>query len=301
MKLATFRQPDSHPDQPGATFAAVITATGIRDGIETGTEAIALEGVQDVGELLAYPQQERDSIIQHALDQSEETPAAVLAPEELSYSTLVPFPTKVFCVGLNYLNHIEETGQEQPKYPALFPKYGQTLTSSTADIEIPVEDHRMDWEGELCVVIGEPGRRIPVDDALDHIAGYAVSNDISLRGYQGRTPQWMQGKIFEDTTPIGPWLVTDEEYDPQARITTLVNGEVVQDDNIADQVFSAAELVSYISDMVTLLPGDLILTGTPAGVAVGRRNEEGRHPWLVSGDVVETRIEGLGAQRNTVV
>ncbi|WBL19143.1 fumarylacetoacetate hydrolase family protein [Citricoccus sp. NR2] len=300
MKLATFRQPDAATDQPGATFAALITSVETHDGVETATAAVALPEVQDVGEFLAYPTEEREAIVAAALEQAEEQPASVLDPAELTYDTLVPFPTKVFCVGLNYLNHIEETGQQRPEYPSLFAKFGQSLTAAGAEIEIPAEDHRLDYEGELCIVIGEPGRRIAEADAADHIAGYAIANDVSLRGFQGRTTEWLQGKIFEATTPVGPWLVTADEFDGTGTISTFVNGERVQYDDVADQVFSPAQLVSYISTMITLLPGDLILTGTPAGVALGRRNDEGRHPWLRSGDVVEVRIEGLGAQRNTI-
>lgn len=235
-----------------------------------------------------------------ALAAAEEDPARVLDATQLEPATLVPFPTKVFCIGLNYRNHILETGQELPEYPAIFTKFAQTLTGASDPIEVPAEDHRLDWEGELCIVIGEPGRRIPEAEADQHIAGYAIANDVSVRGYQGRTTEWTQGKVWEETTPVGPWLVTPEEFTEGARITTRVNGQVMQDDSTGDLVFDARRLVSYISDLVTLLPGDLILTGTPAGVAVARKDEDGRRPWLKAGDVLETEIEGLGVQRNEI-
>ena len=168
-------------------------------------------------------------------------------------------------------------------------------------VEVPAEDHRLDWEGELCVVIGSGGRRLSEEQATDAIAGYAIANDISMRGWQGRTAEWTQGKIWEASTPVGPWVVTPDEFDASARLETRVNDEVVQADSVGNTVFTPAALVAYLSTMVTLSPGDLVLTGTPAGVALGRRNAEGRHPWMGKGDVIEVTIEGLGAQRTELV
>ena len=218
----------------------------------------------------------------------------------LVYDTLVPFPTKVFCVGLNYTNHIDETGLERPEHPTLFAKFPQSLTGALDPIEVPEEDHRVDYEGELCIVVGEPGRRIAVADAPEHIAGYAVANDISMRGFQGRTSEWLQGKVWDASTPVGPWLVTPDEFSSKAQITTTVNGEKRQSAKALDVVFAPEQIVSYISQMVTLHPGDLIMMGTPAGVALGRKDKDGRRQWLVSGDVVEVEISGLGILRNTV-
>ncbi|MGD6980880.1 MULTISPECIES: fumarylacetoacetate hydrolase family protein [Citricoccus] len=296
MKLATYRLPGSEPDTPGATFAAIVTQT---DG-SRATAAVELEGIIDVGDFLYQPEPTRTELVEAALAAAEEDPTRVLDATQLEPATLIPFPTKVFCIGLNYRNHILETGQELPEYPAVFTKFAQSLTGASDPIEVPAEDHRLDWEGELCVVIGEPGRRIPEAEAEQHIAGYAVANDVSLRGYQGRTTEWTQGKAWEEMTPVGPWLVTPEEFTEGARITTRVNGEVMQDDSTGDLVFDARRLVSYLSDIVTLLPGDLILTGTPAGVALARKDAEGRRPWLKAGDVLETEIEGLGLQRNEI-
>ncbi|HEY4616165.1 MAG TPA: fumarylacetoacetate hydrolase family protein [Citricoccus sp.] len=296
MKLATYRLPGSDRDTPGATFAAIVTgAEGSR-----ATTAVELEGIVDVGDFLSHPEPTRSELVEAALAAAEEDPTRVLDATGLEPATLVPFPTKVFCIGLNYRNHILETGQELPEYPAIFTKFAQSLTGASDPIEVPAEDHRLDWEGELCIVIGEPGRRIPEAEADQHIAGYAIANDVSVRGYQGRTTEWTQGKVWEETTPVGPWLVTPEEFTEGARITTRVNGQVMQDDSTGDLVFDARRLVSYISDLVTLLPGDLILTGTPAGVAVARKDENGRRPWLKAGDVLETEIEGLGVQRNEI-
>ncbi|GAB3262160.1 fumarylacetoacetate hydrolase family protein [Arthrobacter pigmenti] len=279
MKLATLRRPDN----PTETFAAVVS----------GDETAELSAFADVGAFLASPKAARDEAVASAM------PAGPLGGA--SFATLIPQPSKVFCIGLNYRNHILETGNELPEYPTIFTKFADSLTGAHDDIEVPAEEHRIDWEGELAIVIGQGGRRISEDDAPAAIAGYAVSNDISMRGWQSRTSEWTQGKCWEASTPVGPYLVTPDEFDDGATITTKVNGEVVQQDSTGDLVFGSAALVSYLSTMVTLRPGDLILTGTPAGVALGRRNEQGRHPWLKAGDVVETEIAGLGAQRNKLV
>lgn len=302
MKLATYHLPQQRTDQPGATFAAVILETSTDDdGVEHATRAVQLEGVTDVGAYLTLPHPDRQALIEQTLAAAQEDPDTVLDATQFEYATLIPYPTKVFCIGLNYRNHILETGLKLPEYPTIFAKYGQTLTAAHSNIAIPAIDHRLDYEGELAVIIGAPGKDIPATNVEHYIAGYAVSNDFSLRGLQGRTDEWTQGKIFEATTPVGPWLVTTDEFVPDARLTTLVNGEVRQDDAVNDLVFGVADLVSYISQLITLLPGDIILTGTPGGVALAMRDENGRRPWLTSGDVVETRIEGLGGQRNVII
>ena len=266
MKLATFRQPDSDAAYPGATFAAVITSVHPEDP-EVAVRAVALPDCRDVGEYLTATPEEQREMVEGALRAAQADRSLLLDTSGLVYDTLVPFPTKVFCVGLNYTNHIDETGLERPEHPTLFAKFPQSLTGALDPIEVPEEDHRVDYEGELCIVVGDPGRRIAVEDAPEHIAGYAVANDISMRGFQGRTSEWLQGKVWEASTPVGPWLVTPDEFPADARVLTHVNGELRQEDRVADVVFSPAELVSYASQLITLNPGDLILTGTPAGRA----------------------------------
>ncbi|WP_271395506.1 fumarylacetoacetate hydrolase family protein [Neomicrococcus lactis] len=273
MRLATLRRDGN----PANTFAAIIE----------NDAATELSGFADVGAFLASGQ---------SVDSVERLASIPLS--SASFATLVTSPSKVFCIGLNYRNHIAETGNELPKFPTIFTKFADSLCGAQDEIKIPAEDHRIDWEGELAIVIGAGGRRLSEDSALEAIAGYAVSNDVSMRGYQGRTPEWTQGKCWDSATPVGPYLVSPDQFTEGARIVTRVNGEVVQEDSTADLVFSPAALVAYCSTLVRLRPGDLILTGTPAGVALGRRNAEGRHPWLKAGDVLETEIEGLGVQRN---
>lgn len=279
MKLATLRRPNA-PDQ---TFAALIE----------GDTAYELSGFDDLGAFLGAPEEARMDSLDSALDFGQSIPVA-----NADYAPLILNPAKVYCIGLNYRNHIAEVGKQEPEFPTVFTKFASSLTGANDEIEIPAEDHRIDWEGELAIIIGNPGRRIPEAEAGNHIAGFAVSNDVSMRGYQGRTTEWTQGKCWDSASPLGPWLVTADDFIPGAKITTRVNGEIVQEDSTADLVFSPAVLVAYLSVFNELRPGDVILTGTPAGVALGRRNDEGRHPWLKSGDVLETEIESLGTSRN---
>jgi acylpyruvate hydrolase len=281
MKLATLRRAGA----PESTFAALITEKNFSE----------LEGFADVGAFLAADPEARTAALGVAAT------GAVAELADADYAPLITNPAKVYCIGLNYRNHIAEVGKQEPEFPTVFTKFASSLAGANDEIEIPAEDHRIDWEGELAVIIGEPGRRISETDAPKHIAGYAVSNDVSMRGYQGRTTEWTQGKCWDAASPLGPWLVSPEDFATGAKITTRVNGEIVQEDSTADLVFSPAALVAYLSVFNELRPGDVILTGTPAGVALGRRNEAGRHPWLKAGDVLETSIESLGTSSNTFI
>ncbi|TDU26060.1 fumarylacetoacetate hydrolase family protein [Arthrobacter sp. JUb115] len=274
MKLATLRL----ASEPGHTTAAVI-----EDG-----RAYYLDNLDSVQRFLRLDDATQQEVVARALVGDS------IAEGEADYAPLIPKPEKIYCIGLNYKTHAAEVGEDLPKYPTVFAKFASTLCGAKDTIEIPVEDHRVDYEAELAIIIGKPGRRISQEAAAAHIAGYAVASDVSMRGYQGRTQEWLQGKIWDRSTPLGPWLVTPDELDPAARITSTVNGTVVQDEQIDDLIFSADALVSYLSTFNELQPGDVILTGTPSGVALGRRDENGRHPWLKHGDALETSIEGLG-------
>ena len=187
---------------------------------------------------------------------------------ELDYAPLIVAPDKIVCCGLNYRTHILEFTRELPSYPTLFAKYRSTLTGANDDIELPTVTEAVDWEVELAVIIGAQGRGIAEADAAAAIAGYAVLNDVSMRDYQNRTLQWLQGKCFEATTPLGPWLVTsDESPGPSREVVCEVDGEVKQKADTSDLLFGPEHLVSYISDIITLEPGDVIATGTPAALA----------------------------------
>ncbi|GAA1140164.1 MULTISPECIES: fumarylacetoacetate hydrolase family protein [Microbacterium] len=272
MRLATVRR-------GGRTRAAV--------GDDAGWVVLEEDDVQN---LIAAPdwRERAEAVLRH--------PARTALGDEV-FANPVPRPAKIFCCGLNYRDHILETGRDVPEFPTIFAKFADTLTGP-AD-EILVHDTvKLDWEAELAVVVGAEVRRVDREHARLAILGYTVSNDISMRDWQQRTLQWLQGKAFDATTPIGPWIVTADELEPREglRITCTVNDEVVQDGDTAELVFDAADLVAYVSQLTVLRPGDIILTGTPGGVALGMAEPR----WLRDGDLVTTSVEGIGALRNTV-
>ena len=216
---------------------------------------------------------------------------------DAQFRPVVPNPAKVFCVGLNYKAHIEETGRSDSDYPVLFPKFASSLAGPFAELELPAESHQIDYEGELTVVIGRPGRRISEADAAGHVLGYTVANDISMRDYQYKTHQWMQGKAWDACTPVGPYLVTADELDiTKQRISTTVNGEKVQDSSIDLLIFPIARLIATISEFTALSTGDLILTGTPSGVGMALDPPQ----FLKSGDVIRIEISNLGVIQHRV-
>lgn len=218
---------------------------------------------------------------------------------EVRLRPAVPRPGKIVCVGLNYRAHVSESGRETPEYPVLFTKFAETLTGPRDAIPAPPESSQIDYEGELAVIVGRAGRRIRREQALGHVAGYAIANDITMRDYQYRTHQWLQGKAWERSTPLGPWLVTpDETVDPSAlELRLTLNREVMQEASTAQMMFDVAQLISVISEVVTLEPGDLLLTGTPGGVGFRRDPQVFLHP----GDRVSVEITGLGKIENEVV
>jgi acylpyruvate hydrolase len=218
---------------------------------------------------------------------------------DLRLRPVVPNPAKVFCVGLNYVAHIEETQRQESDYPVLFTKFASTLTGPYDEISLPPEPEAIDFEGELTIVIGEPVRRATMENALDAVAGFTVANDVSMRDYQYKTHQWVQGKAWDATTPVGPALVTVDEAGDGSGLTlrTTLNGEVVQESSTDLMIFDVATLVVTISQFASLAPGDLILTGTPSGV--GYRRE----PKLLlgDGDVLVTEVDGIGRLENRFV
>lgn len=209
----------------------------------------------------------------------------------------VPRPAKILCCGLNYRDHIVETGRTVPEFPTLFAKFADTLAGPTDDITVH-SSHCVDWEAELAVVVGAEVHRAGLQEARDAILGYCVANDVSMRDWQQRTLQWLQGKAFDATTPLGPHIVTADAIEPRdgLRVTCTVNDRTMQDGDTGELVFDAADLVAYVSGFTRLRPGDLILTGTPGGVALGMPSPR----YLADGDVVTTTIEGIGTLRNTV-
>ena len=256
-----------------------------------GVVVVEITGVADVGALLADPGWRETAAA------ASGTTRALDSIEPKHWAPVVPKPGKIFCAGLNYRNHILEMGRELPDVPTLFAKFSEALIGAFDDIEMPAVSRQVDWEGELAVIIGAPARRIGVAQASAVIAGYAVFNDVSMRDYQYRTLQWLQGKTFENTTPFGPFLVTPDQWSPGPMMRTTVDGDLVQETPTGDLVHSAESLISYISDIITLNPGDVIATGTPGGVGHARKPAR----YLEAGSILVTEIEGLGSQRNQAV
>jgi 2-keto-4-pentenoate hydratase/2-oxohepta-3-ene-1,7-dioic acid hydratase in catechol pathway len=220
----------------------------------------------------------------------------------MEYGPCVTRPSKIICVGLNYKKHAEETNSPIPKYPILFNKFSNTLTSHKSDVPLPIRvSSQVDYEAELVIVIGKTAKYVEKANALDHVFGYCNVNDLSARDLQLRTPQWLLGKTCDKFSPLGPYLVTaDEVGNPNnLSIQCIVNGEVRQNSNTSDMIFYCDEIVSYISQHMTLYPGDIILTGTPEGVVLGY--PEDRRVFLKDGDVVTIQIEKLGSLTNRMV
>jgi acylpyruvate hydrolase len=215
----------------------------------------------------------------------------------LDYAPLVLEPEKIFCVGLNYRSHILEMGRELPEYPTIFTKYPRALVGAYDEVTLPIASSQVDWEAELGVVIGAEVRHATTEQARAAIAGYTVINDVTMRDWQTRTIQWTQGKTFEDSTPIGPWMVTADDPSvsaPGLDLSCEVDGDTVQKADTGDLVFDPATLVAYLSDIITLVPGDVIATGTPGGVGHARKPAR----YLHDGNVLVTRIDGIGECRN---
>ena len=260
-----------------------------------GTRAVRVDdggyvdlGLPDVGAVLRRP-----DWAAHA--------AAAEAPcyaTSMDLAPLVTAPGKIICVGLNYRTHILEMGRELPVYPTLFAKYAEALIGASDPLQLPPESGAVDWEAELALVIGRTVRRATVEEAALAIAGFTVINDVTMRDWQYRTPQWLQGKTFEASTPLGPVMVTPDELPggtaPALMLTASVDGEIVQKATTDDLVFKPAALVQYISTILTLRPGDVIATGTPGGV--GHARKPGRY--LANGMRLVTEISGIGRLDN---
>jgi acylpyruvate hydrolase len=252
-----------------------------------GDQLVPLAGLTELGQATTA----------QVLAAAERRTADAFPAADADLRPVVPNPAKVICVGLNYKAHIEETGNADSAYPVLFPKFAQSLTGAYAPLDLPSETDQIDYEGELTVVIGQPGRRISEQDAPAHILGYTVANDVSMRDYQYKTGQYMQGKAWDACTPVGPYLVTADEVDIDSQtLSTTLNGEKVQDSPVNLLIFSIPRLIATISEFTELRTGDLILTGTPSGVGFRRTPPL----FLKSGDVIAVEITGVGTLRNTV-
>ena len=268
-----------------------------RLGVVQGEEVVAVAGAgvpEDLAGVIAGGQA--------ALAAVE---AAAASGERLKLADVTPalplaHPGKFICVGLNYALHAKEGGHDIPTYPSFFPRYATSLVPAGGNVIRPKSSVTLDYECELAFIIGKGGRHISEADALDHVFGYTLFNDVSVREYQRKTSQWTPGKNFDGTGPFGPFVVTPEELPPGAsglRITTRVNGETMQDSNTEDMIFTVANIIATLSEFMTLEPGDVVATGTPSGVAHARKPPA----WMKAGDVVEVEVEKIGVLHNPVV
>jgi len=266
---------------------------------------VADDGVIDLNQ--AQPQVPADlgAALQAGVDLQAAGKAAIassaprLSLDSLAYAPVVPRPGKIICLGLNYYDHAKEGGRDKPEYPWFFFRGATSLLAHGEPTLRPRVSDKFDYEAELAVVIGKAGRHVKRDKALDLVFGYSCFNDISVRDYQKRTPQWTIGKNFDATGGFGPTLVTADELPPGARdlsIKCRLNGQVMQDANTSDMIFDVPETIELLTEVLTLEPGDVIVMGTPAGVGQARNPQV----WMKPGDVVEIEIEKIGVLRNPV-
>ncbi|HSV46051.1 MAG TPA: fumarylacetoacetate hydrolase family protein [Ramlibacter sp.] len=271
----------------GKTSYGVLSGDGVID-----LAPIAAEAGATLREAL-----ERESLGRIA--QWAATQEASVGLASITFLPAVPDPRKIFCVGINYRSHVEEAGREVPSHPMIFTRFADSQAAHLQPIVRPRVSERLDFEGELALVVGRRGRHVKADDAMQYIAGYSCYNDGSVRDWQKHTSQFAPGKNFPSTGAFGPWLVTKDEIPDvsQLSLTTRLNGAVVQQARTDDLIFGAERLVEYLSTFTTLYPGDVIITGTTGGVGAFRQPPL----WMKPGDVVEVEISGIGTLRNTVV
>ncbi|MFC8182102.1 fumarylacetoacetate hydrolase family protein [Rhodococcus sp. NPDC057297] len=273
MKLATLRRNG--------------TTTAVR--VDNDTSATVIDGYIDLTALL------EDSAWREI---AEKASGEQVDLSDADYAPVVPRPGKIVCVGLNYANHIKEMGRELPEYPTLFTKFREALTGPYDDVVVPAyAAEQLDWEGELAFVVGKQAYQVSEANAEEYIAGYSVMNDYTMRDYQYRTLQWDQGKTFEKTSGFGPFLTTTDSYVFGGKLETTLDGQTMQTTTTDDLVFDPAKLVEYISHIVTLQPGDVVITGTPGGVGHARKPGV----YIQDGQTVEVSIEGLGSVRNKTI
>lgn len=278
-------------------LATLRTTAGTTAAVLVGGRYLPLDAV-DVGALLAAP--DWRITVESALGSgawSGSVGLDTIGADEANLAAVVPRPGKVICCGLNYGDHITEMGRELPEHPTLFAKFADSLTGSNDPIQVRGSE-KVDWEAELAVVVGRELRHADETEAAAAIAGYCAANDVSMRDWQHRSLQWLQGKAFDASTPLGPTLVTADEFgdNPSFAVKGYVNGELVQHGDTATLVFGPARLLSYISAFATLRPGDVVLTGTPGGVGAGMQPPR----FLANGDILTTEIDGLGHLENTI-
>jgi 2-keto-4-pentenoate hydratase/2-oxohepta-3-ene-1,7-dioic acid hydratase in catechol pathway len=274
MKYLSFLRPDDRPSF-GRTDGREVFDLGGRDMVPDLRSAL-------------------EANVLHELDNGE-----AFKLSDLVLLPPIPRPRKIVCVGLNYETHRKETGRAEAEFPAIFTRFADTLVAHEAPLVRPRVSRDFDYEGELAVVIGKPGRAIPKDEASAHVAGYSCFNDASVRDWQKHNSQFTPGKNFPGTGSFGPWLVTPDEVGELATrsVLTRLNGQTVQNQSVAEMIWSVPELIAYISTFTPLAPGDVIATGTPGGVGARRAPPL----WMKAGDTVSVDIQGVGLLVNRIV
>jgi 2-keto-4-pentenoate hydratase/2-oxohepta-3-ene-1,7-dioic acid hydratase in catechol pathway len=268
--------------------------TGAALGVVDGTNVIDVSSVGTLQDVIAGGASSLAAVKAAAAKGTKQPLSAVKAALPIAR------PGKFLCIGLNYALHAAEGGHATPTYPALFPRFPSSLVAHGEPVIRPKVSTQLDYECELTIVVGKGGRHIPESKALDHVFGYTLFNDVSVRDFQRKGAQWTPGKNFDGTGPLGPVVVTADELPPGAhglRIQTRVNGEVMQDSNTSDMIFSTARIIAILSEFMTLEAGDLIATGTPSGVAHARKPPA----WMKGGDKVEVEVEKIGILANPIV
>lgn len=288
LKLANLRVAD------GLALGAQIDGR-VLNVTQTGA-ALGLPAPRDMDDLL---QNQRANDVRAIVDRATQHPAdfPLLDAAAVNFAPLVTRPRKIVCVGFNYRDHAAETGTPIPKAPPLFAKFANALNHHEGTVELPTRvDHEFDYETELAIVFGETCRNVSETDALAVVAGYTVGNDISARGLQNITSQFMAGKMSDGFAPLGPWLVTrDRIADPNSlRVQTRLNGELRQDSTTRDMIFDCRHIIRYVTSIMTIEPGDILFTGTPPGVIWGQKVPREQRRWLKAGDRVVSSIETLG-------
>lgn len=261
------------------------------DGIATDMMTLIEHGESAMNKLTSY--------INH-LELSDKA-SYLLNESDITFGPCITRPSKIICVGLNYKKHADETKLSYPETPILFNKFPNALTGHLNDVAVPKTTERLDYEVELGIIIGKQAKYVSEEEALNVVFGYCTANDLSARDLQKRTSQWMLGKTNDGFAPVGPYVVTkDSIQDPNnLQLTTTMNSEVRQNSNTKDMIFSCEQLISYISQHMTLMPGDIILTGTPEGVIIGQPIEN--RVYIKPGDTITVEVEGLGALTNQFV
>ena len=264
---------------------------GIMD-IAQVSDAYSLEVPNTIEQIIAAGK----SVIEK-LQKYVESTSFLIDEDNIVYAPCVTNPEKIICIGLNYLDHANESKMEIPLSPAVFSKFSNALAGNKQEILLPINAKQFDYEAELVIVIGKTAESVSRENAMSYIFGYTIGNDLSARDLQFRTGQWLLGKTCDGFAPIGPYLVTADEVNPSdLEISCRVNGELRQQGNTKNMIFDCAYIVSYLSQHMTLKPGDIIFTGTPAGVILGYPEE--KRVWLKSGDEVSVSIEKIGTLIN---